>query len=143
MSPNSKSKDKGKAPLTKLLASAISSAKPIKARSDLDYGIKNFTVQFYTIEHNSKSNSWIKLKLYQKISDVFVYVGVNFQVNRSSGRTCDISQNRLYKFCYLLSFELWTFYLVKILFLQGCDNLFWKFYNFTKIFNGLQYNFQV
>jgi hypothetical protein len=42
---------------------------------------------------------------------------VKFQINWSSGRTCDISQNRLYKFCYLIRFDLWTSYLARILFL--------------------------
>ena len=40
----------------------------IQARSNSDCGIKIPTVQFYTIEHNSKSHRWIELKLYQKIS---------------------------------------------------------------------------
>ena len=107
-------------------------------RSDSDFGIKFSTVQFYAIEHNFKSNHWIKLKLYQKILEVFVYVGVNFQMNWSSERTCNIGQNRLYEFCYLLSFDLSTSYLARILFLKGCGNLFWEFSSSTKIFNELQ-----
>jgi len=35
-------------------------------------------------------------------------------VNQRSKRTRDIGQNRLYKFCYLLSFDLWTSYLARI-----------------------------
>jgi hypothetical protein len=35
----------------------------IQARLDLDCGVKFPTVQFYIIEHNSKSNRWIELKL--------------------------------------------------------------------------------
>jgi hypothetical protein len=31
--------------------------------------------------------------------------------------TCDIGQNRLYEFCYLLPFDMWTSYLARILFL--------------------------
>ena len=62
---------------------------------------------------------------------------------RSSGRICDIGQNRLYEFCYLLPFDLWTFYLAMILFLQGCDSLFWESLSSTKIFNRLQHSFQV
>jgi hypothetical protein len=54
-----------------------------------------------------------------------------------------MGQQRLYEFCYLLSFDLWTSYLLRILFLKGCGSLFWKFTNSTKIFNGLQYSFQV
>jgi len=52
-----------------------------QARSDSDFGVKFSTFQFYVIEHNFKSNRWIKLKLYQKIPEVFVYVGVHFQEN--------------------------------------------------------------
>jgi hypothetical protein len=52
-----------------------------KPRSNSDFGVKVSTVQFYTIEHDFKSNRWIKLKLYQTILEVFVYVGVPFQVN--------------------------------------------------------------
>jgi hypothetical protein len=33
--------------------------------------------------------------------------------------------------------------LARILFLKGCDSLFWKFPISTKIFNGLQHSFQV
>jgi hypothetical protein len=74
---------------------------------------------------------------------MFAYVGLNFQINRSSGRQCNTGQQRLYEFCYLLPFDLWTFYLARILFLQWCDNLFWKSPRATRIFNGLQHSFQV
>jgi hypothetical protein len=47
-------------------------------------------VQSYVIEHKSKSNHWIELKLYQKIPEVLVYVVVLIQMNRCLGRTCDI-----------------------------------------------------
>ena len=77
-----------------------------QARSDSDFGVKFSIVQFYAIEHNSKSNCWIKLKLYQKIPEVFFYVIVNVQVNRSLEWTYDLGQNRLYEFCYLLSFDI-------------------------------------
>jgi hypothetical protein len=88
-----------------------------QARSDSDFGVKFSTVQFYTIEHNFKSNRWIELKLYQKIPEVFVYVGVHFQENSCSEKTSNIGPNKLYEFCYLLPFDLWTFYLARILFL--------------------------
>jgi hypothetical protein len=83
------------------------------------------------------------MKLDLKILEVFVYVGIKFQVNWSSGRTCNIGQNRLYKFCYLLPFDLWTFYFARIFFLQRCGSLFWKFPSSTRIFYVLQYNLQV
>jgi hypothetical protein len=114
-----------------------------QARSDSDFGVRVSTVQFYAIEHNFKSNRWIELKLYLKIPEVFLYVGVYFQVNPCSKRTCDIGQNRLYEFCYLLPFDLWTSYLTRILFLQGCGRLFWEFSSSIRIFNELQYNLQV
>jgi hypothetical protein len=71
------------------------------------------------------------------------YLGLKFQVNRSSGRHLNTGQQRLYEFCYLLPLDLWTFYLARILFLKGRGSLFWKSTNSTKIFNGLQHSFQV
>jgi hypothetical protein len=41
--------------------------------------------------------------------------GLKFQANRSLGRHCNMGQQRLYEFCYLLYIDLWTFYLAKIL----------------------------
>ena len=77
-----------------------------QARSDSDFGVKVSTIQFYAIEHHFKSNRWIELKLYQKIPEVFFYDGVHFQENPHSERTCNTGPNRLYKFCYLLPFDL-------------------------------------
>jgi hypothetical protein len=74
---------------------------------------------------------------------MFSYLGFKFQINRSSGRHLNTGQQRLYEFCYLLPFDLWTSYLAMILFLKRCGNLFWKSTNSTKIFNGLQHSFQV
>jgi hypothetical protein len=71
------------------------------------------------------------------------YLGLQFEVNQSSGRHLNMGQQRLYEFCYLLPFDLWTSYLARILFLQGYDSLFWKSLSSTRIFNGLQYSFQV
>ena len=76
-----------------------------QVKSDSGFGVKVSTVQFYAIEHNFKFNRWIELKLYQNIPEIFVYIEVHFQVNRSLEKTCDIGQNRLYKFCYLLPFD--------------------------------------
>jgi hypothetical protein len=89
----------------------------IQAMSDLNVGVVS---------------SW---NYYQKIQEVFVYVGVNFRWIEV--QTCDIGKNRLYEFCYLLPFNLWTFYLARILFLQGCGSLFWESPSSTSIFNGL------
>jgi hypothetical protein len=74
---------------------------------------------------------------------MFSYHDLEFQFNRSSGRHRNTGQQRLYEFCYLLPFDLWTSYLARILFLKGCGSLFWKSPNSTKIFSGLQHSLQV
>jgi hypothetical protein len=74
---------------------------------------------------------------------MFVYLGLKCHVNRSSERHRNTGQHRLYEICYLLPFDLWTSYLARILFLKGCGSLFWESPSSTKIFNGLQHNFQV
>jgi hypothetical protein len=51
----------------------------IQVRLDLDFRVKNPTIQFYDIEYNSKFKRWIKLKLYQKIPEVFVYIRKTFR----------------------------------------------------------------
>jgi hypothetical protein len=84
-----------------------------------------------------------RAEIYVESPDMFSYLGFKFQINRSSGRHLNTGQQRLYEFCYLLSFDLWTSYLAMILFLKRCGNLFWKSTNSTKIFNGLQHSFQV
>jgi hypothetical protein len=91
----------------------------------------------------SSINYWIGLKVYVDSPDMFSYYGLKFQVNRISGRHRNTGLHRLYEFCYLLLFDLWTSYLVRILFLQGCDSWFWEFPSSTRIFNELQYNLQV
>jgi hypothetical protein len=50
----------------------------IQVRSYSDFGLKFHIIQFYVIEHNSKSNRWIELKFDMKILEVLVYVGVKF-----------------------------------------------------------------
>ena len=125
--------------------SPIDMVKPcdtLQARSDSDFGVKFSTFQFYAIEHNFKSNRLIDLKLYQMILKVFFYVGVKVQGIGVQKRLAIEVKKWLYVFCYLLSFDLWTFYLVRILFLKGCGSLFWKFSSSTRIFNELKHNFQ-
>jgi len=75
--------------------------------------------------------------------DMLFYLGLKLQINKSSGRHRNTGQQRLYEFCYLLSFDLWTSYLVKILFLNGCDGFFWESPNSWRIFNRLQHSFHV
>jgi hypothetical protein len=115
----------------------------IQEMSNSDFEVKCATIQFYGNNHNSQSHRWIKLKFYVESLDMFSYLFLNFQVNRSSGRHRNTGQQRLYEFCYLLPFDLWTSYLARILFLKEYDSLFWKSTNSTKIFNGLQHDFQV
>jgi hypothetical protein len=140
-------------PLSSLLVnflptSVCSTYKPdtirvMKKQSDSDSNVKCATVQFYGNNHNSQFDSWIRLKFYVESSDMLSYLRLNFQVNRSLERHGNTGQQRLYKFCYLLPFDLWTSYLVRILFLQGCDSWFWEFPSSTRICNELQYNLQV
>jgi len=109
----------------------------MKKKINSDYHVKCTTVQFYDNSYNSQSDHWFRLKFCMS------YLGLRVQVNWSSRRQCNTSQQRLYEFCYLLAFDLWTFYLVWILFLQGCGSLFWESPRSTRIFNGLQNSFQV
>ena len=74
---------------------------------------------------------------------MFAYLRLKYHVNRSSARHPNPGQQRLYGFCYLLPFDLWTSYLARILFLKGCGSLLWESPNSIKIFNGLQHSFQV
>jgi hypothetical protein len=63
------------------------------------------------------------------------YYRLRFQVNQSSGRHHNTGQKRMYEFCYLLPFDLWTSYLVRIFFLQGCGSWLWEFLSSIRIFN--------
>ena len=112
-------------------------------RSDSDFGIKNATVQVHGNSHNSRFDHWIKVIFYVDSPDMFSYLELKFQINWSSGRHRNTGQQRLYEFCYLLPFDLWTSYLIRILFLQGCGSCFWEFPSSTRIFNELEYNLQV
>ena len=112
-------------------------------RSDSDFGVKSATVQVYGNNHNSQSGRWIGLIFYVDSSDISYYLGLKIQANRSSGRSRNTGQRRLYEFCYSLPFDLWTSYLVRIPFLQGCGSWFWEFLSSTRICNELQYNLQV
>ena len=96
----------------------------IQERSNSDFDGKCATIQFYNNSHNSQSDRWIELKVYVESHDMLFYLGLKLQVNRSSGRHRKTGQQRLYEFCYLLPFDLWTSYLTRILFLKGCDSLF-------------------
>ena len=115
----------------------------IQTRSNSDFDVKCVTIQFYGNSYNSQSDCWIRLKFYMESLDMFYYHGFKFQIHWSSGRHRKTGQQRLYEFCYLLSFDLWTSYLPRILFLKGCGSLFWESPNSPKIFNGLQHSFHM
>jgi hypothetical protein len=115
----------------------------IQERSNSDFDVKSASIQFYGNSHNSQSDRWIGLQFYVASPDMFSYLGLKYQVNRSLKRHWNTGQQSLYEFCYLLPFDLWTFYLARIIFLKGCGSLFWESPNSTKIFNGLQHSFQV
>jgi hypothetical protein len=42
--------------------------------------------------------------------EIFSYLGLKIQVNQSLERHHNTSQQKLYEFCYLLLFDLWTSY---------------------------------
>jgi hypothetical protein len=115
----------------------------IQARSNSDFDVKSAPIQFYGNSHNSQSGRWIELQVYVESPDMLSYFNLKFQVNCSLGRHRNTGQQRLYEFCYLLHFDLWTSYLARILFLKGCGSLFWKSPNSPEIFNGLQHSFHV
>ena len=111
-----------------------------QVRSDSNFSVKSATVQVYGNNHNSQSDRWIVLIFYVDTPNMFYYLGLKIQVNRSSRRNRNTSQRRLYEFCYLLPFDLWTSYLIRILFLQGRDSWFWEFPSSIRIFNDKIYN---
>jgi len=115
----------------------------IQVMPNSDFDVKSTTIQVYGNNHNSQSNRRIGLKCYMESPDMLSYIGLQFQVNRSSGRYLNTGQHRLYKFYYLLPFDWWTSYLTEILFLKRCRSLFWQSSNSPKIFNGLQPRFNV
>jgi hypothetical protein len=58
----------------------------IQERSNSDFDVKCATIQFYGNSHNSQSDRWIELNVYVESPDMLSYLGLNYQVNRSSGR---------------------------------------------------------
>jgi hypothetical protein len=115
----------------------------MKKQLNSDSDVKCTTIQFHGNSYNSQSNRWIELNFYVESPDRFSYHGLKLQVNQSLGRHHNTDQQRLHEFCYLLSFDLCTSYLVRVLFLQECGSLFWKSPSSTRIFNGLQHSLQV
>ena len=89
------------------------------------------------------SRTPINLKFYMESPYMLSYLGLKYHVNQSSARHPNMGQQRLYEFCYILPFDLWTSYLARILFLKRYGSLFWKSPNSTNIFNRLQHSFQV
>jgi len=68
----------------------------------------------------------------QILRSIGVREGIETRVNRGCTN-----------FVIYFLFDLWTFYLARILFLKGCGSFFWESTNSIKIFNGLQHGFQV
>ena len=114
-----------------------------QVRSDSDFGVKSETIQVYGTGRNSQSVRWIELIFYVDSPDMLYYLELNIQVNRSLGRHRNTGPQRMYEFCYLLPFDLWTSYFVRLLFLQRCGSWFWEFPSSTRIFNELRYNLHV
>jgi hypothetical protein len=75
---------------------------------DSNFDVKCTPVQFYSNSHNSQSNRWIRLKLYVESPDMFSQLSLTFHVNRSLVSHRNTGSQRLYKFYYLLPFDLWT-----------------------------------
>jgi hypothetical protein len=78
----------------------------MKKQSDSDSNVKCATVQFYSNNHNSQSDHWIRLKFYMESPAMSSYLGLKFQINQSLEMHGNTGQQRLYKFCYLLPFDL-------------------------------------
>ena len=114
-----------------------------KKQSDSESEVKCATIQFHDNSHNSQTDGWIGLQFYMTSPDMFSYFRLHFQGNQSSERHQNTGQQRLYEFCYLLHFDMWTSYLAEILFLQGYDSWFWEFSSLARIFNGQQHSFHV
>ena len=98
--------------------------------------------QFYSIKHNSQSYCWIRVRFYQEFPGILFYIRLKFQVNQSFEKHHDTGQKMHYGFCYLLSFDLQTFYLEMILFLimqiYSIAN-FGNFLNSTRRLRGNNY----
>jgi len=58
----------------------------IQERSNSDFDIKCAIIQFYGNSHNSQSDHWIILKFYVEPPNMLIYLGLKFQIHRSSGR---------------------------------------------------------
>ena len=79
-------------------------------KKNLDSRIIMSTIQFYIITHNSRSNHWIKLRVYLKILKGLFYIDLKCQVNRTSRRPCDKFQKLLCEICisFLINLELFS-----------------------------------
>jgi hypothetical protein len=75
----------------------------MKNQLNSDFHVKCTTIQFHENSYNFQSDCWIRMKIYKESPYGFSYLGLKFQVHRSSGRHRNTSQQRLYEFCYLRS----------------------------------------
>ena len=78
----------------------------MEEQSDSNSAVMFWTVQFYGNNHNSQSNHWIELKFDQDFTDILFYIALKFQVNQSSKQQHNTDQKLLYRFCYLVPFDL-------------------------------------
>lgn len=74
-----------------------------RARPDSAFGVKSAAIQVYGNSHNSQSGRWTGLLVYVDSPEISYHLGLNIQVNRSSGRHRNTGQRRRYEFCNLLS----------------------------------------
>jgi hypothetical protein len=120
----------------------------MKKQSDSNSDVKYTTIQFHRNSYNSQASHCNGLTFYVESPNMLSYLRLQFQVDQSSERHCNTGQSRLYEFCYLLPFDLRTFYMARILLLQECGRLFilllqecgrlfWESPSSTRIFNGL------
>lgn len=74
-----------------------------RARPDSAFGVKSAAIQVYGNSHNSQSGRWTGLIVCVDSPEISCHLGLNIQVNRSSGRHRNTGQRRQYEFCNLPS----------------------------------------
>ena len=107
------------------------------------FDVKCATIQFYGNNHNSQSNCWIGLKCYMESPDMLSYLRLKFQINWNLGRHRNTGQQRLYEFCYLLPFDLWTSSLLRLFSYKDVATSFVNFLVLQEYLNGQQHSFHV
>ena len=75
-----------------LLMRSVDTIQAMKKQLNLDFDVKCTTIQFQDNNYNFQSNHWSGLKFYVESSYRFSYLGLKFQVNRSSKRHHNTNQ---------------------------------------------------